>query len=92
MLSVPVMVVAGFPLLTALAAAQAQSVVVASTGTASYLVHGSVSWPLAALTGAPEMIGVWLGWKIAHIAPTRPLKYAMAAVLIALGPVLLTIR
>lgn len=89
MLSVPVMVIAGFPLLMALAAAQAQSVLVAAAGTVSYLVHGSISWPLVVITGIPEMIGVWLGWKLAHALPTRPLKYLLAAALIVLGPVLL---
>lgn len=88
MLSVPLLVVSGVPLLTALAAAQAQSIVVAGAGTAVYLAQGAVSWPLVFLTGVPEMIGVWLGWKIAHAVPARPLTYLLATVLLALGPVL----
>ncbi len=89
MIAVPIMVIAGYPLLSALAAAQVQSVFVASSGTFSYLAHGSISWPLVLITGIPEMIGVWFGWKIAHAVPTRPLKYLLATTLIALGPVLL---
>jgi hypothetical protein len=88
MLSVPLMVIGGFPLLTALAAAQAQSIVVAGVGMAVYLAQGAVSWPLVLLTGVPEMIGVWFGWKIAHSVPARPLTYLLATVLLALGPVL----
>lgn len=92
LISVPVMVVTGFPLLSALAAAQAQSIAVAGTGTVSYLAQGAVSWPLVVVTGVPEMIGVWLGWRVAHTVPTRPLKYLLAVTLIVLGPVLVINR
>lgn len=88
MLSVPLMVVGGFPLLTALAAAQVQSIVVAGVGMGVYLARDAVDWPLVLLTGVPEMVGVWLGWKIAHAVPARPLTYLLATVLLALGPVL----
>lgn len=54
-----------------------------------YLSPGAVSWPLVAVTGVPEMVGVWLGWKIAHAVPARPLTYLLATDLLALGPVLL---
>jgi uncharacterized membrane protein YfcA len=91
-LAVPALVIAGYPMLASLAAAQAQSIVVAGTGTATYLAQGAISWPLALLTGVPEMVGVWIGWRIAHAVPTRPLKFALAATLIALGPVLLLTR
>ncbi|NLU73902.1 sulfite exporter TauE/SafE family protein [Streptomyces sp. HNM0575] len=88
MLSVPLLVVCGLPLLPALAAAQAQSVVIASVGTVGYVVHGSVDWALAALVGVPELAGVMIGWKIAHAVPTRKLKYALAGTLLALAPYL----
>ncbi|HET8523735.1 MAG TPA: sulfite exporter TauE/SafE family protein [Thermomicrobiales bacterium] len=92
MISVPIMVIAGFPMLSALAAAQVQSIVVASSGALTYFSHGAISWPLVFLTGIPELFGVWLGWKVAHSVPTRPLKYALAATLILLGPVLIVNR
>lgn len=88
MISVPVMIVLGVPILPALAAAQAQSIVVASVGTASYLAQGSIVWPLVVLTGVPELIGVWFGWKVAHALPRRPLTYALALALVILGPVI----
>jgi uncharacterized membrane protein YfcA len=88
MLSVPLLVAFGLPLLPALAAAQAQSVVIAGIGTVGYLLPGAVDWPLAALVGVPELAGVLIGWRIAHAVPARQLKYTLAAVLVALAPYL----
>jgi uncharacterized membrane protein YfcA len=88
MLSVPLLVICGLPVLPALAAAQAQSVVIAATGTLGYLLHGAIDWPLAALIGVPELAGVLIGWKIAHAVPARRLKYALAATLLVLAPYL----
>lgn len=88
MLSVPLLVILGLPLLPALAAAQAQSVVIASVGTAGYLVHGSIDWQLAALVGIPELAGVMIGWKIARVVPVRRLKFALAGTLLLLAPYL----
>ncbi|NLU66866.1 sulfite exporter TauE/SafE family protein [Streptomyces sp. HNM0574] len=88
MLSVPLLVLCGLPLLPALAAAQAQSVVIASVGTLGYAWHGSVDWMLALIVGVPELAGVFIGWRIAHAVPVRHLKYALAATLLALAPYL----
>lgn len=92
MLSVPALVIGGVPILRALAAAQGQSVVVATSGTMAYLGQGAISWPLVLLTGVPQLVGVVLGWRIAHALPRRPLTYALAATLIALGPVIAAVR
>ncbi|MFJ9083108.1 sulfite exporter TauE/SafE family protein [Streptomyces sp. NPDC102384] len=88
MLSVPLLVVAGLPVLSSLAAAQAQSIVIASVGTVAYVLHGSVDWRLAALVGIPELVGVLIGWRIAHALPARRLKYAMVAFLLVSAPFL----
>ncbi|GAA2094790.1 sulfite exporter TauE/SafE family protein [Streptomyces albiaxialis] len=88
MLSVPLLVLCGLPVLPALAAAQAQSVVVASVGTAVYLAHGSLDWGLAVLVGVPELAGVLIGVRVARSVPTRRLKFALAATLVALAPYL----
>lgn len=88
MLTVPLLVVIGVPVLTSLAAAQAQSIVIAGVGAAGYLATGAIDWPLALLVGLPELAGVLLGWKIAHALPTRSLKYLLAVVLLALAPYL----
>ncbi|WP_033289638.1 sulfite exporter TauE/SafE family protein [Amycolatopsis jejuensis] len=86
MLAVPLLVVAGMPVLGALAAAQVQSVVIAGAGTIGYL--GDIDWQLAAIVGIPELAGVLLGWRIAHALPTRTLKAVLVAVLVGIAPYL----
>ncbi|WP_067485504.1 sulfite exporter TauE/SafE family protein [Actinomadura hibisca] len=88
MLTVPLLVALGVPVLESLAAAQAQSIVIAGVGSVGYIAHGSVDWTLAAIVGIPELAGVLLGWKIAHRLPTRTLKNALIIVLFALAPYL----
>ena len=88
MLTVPLLVALRVPVLSALAAAQAQSVIIAGTGTVGYLTQGAVNWPLAVLVGVPELAGVLIGWAIARALPTRALTYALVAVLFGLSPYL----
>lgn len=88
MLSVPLLVIFGLPVLPALAAAQAQSVIIAGVGTVGYLLHGAIDWTLAAVVGVPELAGVLIGWKIAHAVPSRTLKYVLVATLLGLAPYL----
>jgi len=88
MLTVPLLVVLGVPVLSALAAAQAQSIVIATVGSLGYLATGAIDWHLAALVGIPELLGVLLGWTIARRIPTRPLKYALVTTLVASAPYL----
>jgi uncharacterized protein len=88
MLTVPLLVALGVPVLESLASAQAQSVVIAGVGTLGYVAQGAVDWPLAVLVGVPELAGVLLGWRIAHALPARHLKYALITTLFALAPYL----
>lgn len=88
MLTVPLLVALHVPVLSALAAAQAQSVIIASVGTLGYLAQDAINWPLAALVGIPELVGVLIGWVIARALPTRTLKYILIATLFALAPYL----
>lgn len=88
MLSVPLLIVCGLPVLSALAAAQAQSVVIAVIGTIGFAVHGSVDWALAVVVGLPELAGVLIGWRIAHAVPERRLKFILVGALLALAPYL----
>lgn len=88
MLTVPLLVALGVPVLESLAAAQAQSVVIAGVGTLGYLAHGAIDWPLAALVGVPELVGVLAGWVVARALPTRVLKCALVTSLFALAPYL----
>jgi uncharacterized protein len=88
MLTVPLLIALGVPMLSALAAAQAQAVIIASVGTAGYLAGGAISWPLAGLVGVPELCGVLIGWRLAQAVPTRRLKCALMVALFALAPYL----
>lgn len=88
LLAVPILVALGVPPLAAIAAAQVQSVVIAGVGTFGYVAIGAVRWQLAALVGVPELAGVFLGWLVARMLPTRVLTYALVASLAGLAPYL----
>jgi uncharacterized protein len=81
MLSVPLLAAVGLPILQSLACAQAESIVIAAVGTLGYLVHGTIDWSLAAIVGLPELVGVLVGWKIAHALPTRALRNTLITTL-----------
>lgn len=91
-LSVPILVVGGVPILQAIAASQVQSIVVGATGLAAYAGQEATIWPLVALVGIPQLAGVVIGWKVARALPRRPLTYALATALILLGPVIAAVR
>lgn len=88
MLAVPLLIAASAPVLSALAAAQAQSIVIATAGSVGYLAHGGIDWGLAALVGVPELAGVLIGWVVARKLPTRVLKHALVLTLLAVAPYL----
>lgn len=88
MLTVPLLVSLRVPVLEALAAAQASSVVIAVVGTVGYALHGSIAWPLALIVGLPEVAGVAIGWKIARALPSRSLTVLLVITLLALAPYL----
>lgn len=81
LLTVPLLVAIGTPVLPALAAAQVQSVVVAGVGTLGYLSRGAIDWRLSLVVGIPELCGVLIGWKIARSTPPRHLERTMIAAL-----------
>ncbi|MGH3170976.1 MAG: sulfite exporter TauE/SafE family protein [Trebonia sp.] len=82
LLSVPLLVLAGTPVLSALGAAQVQSVIVAIVGTLSYLSRGTIDWRLALVVGGPELFGALIGWKLAQAVPPRILRRAMIVALV----------
>jgi len=85
-LAVPLLVALGAPMVPAVAVAQVQSIFIAGFATAGYLVRDAVSLWLVALIGVPELIGVVVGWQVAHRVSARRLKLALAVVLVTLGP------
>jgi uncharacterized protein len=88
LLTVPLLIALGVAALEALAAAQAQSVVIAGVGTIGYALSGRVDWALVLLIGLPELAGVLLGWRIARALPTRTLRLVLIVTLLALAPYL----
>lgn len=88
LLTVPLLVAIGTPMLPALAAGQVQSVVIAGVGSVGYLSQGSIDWGLALVVGIPELCGVLIGWRIARRVPGHQLKRVMIVVLLAVAPFL----
>src|SRR3546814_1560815 len=85
MLSVPLLVAAGVPMLPALAVAQVQSVAGSGLGAIGYAVQGGIDWPMAIFVAVPQMVGVVVGWKVARAVPARSLAFVLAFVLIGLA-------
>lgn len=85
-LAVPLLVALGIPLVPAVAVAQVQLVFIAGFATFGYLLRDAVSTWLVAFIGVPELIGVVVGWRVAHMLDARRLKLILALVLVTLGP------
>lgn len=84
-LAVPALVVVGVPMLLAVGVAQVQSIFIAAFATTGYLVQGNVSLPFVALVGVPQLVGVVVGWRIAHLVDPERLKVALGCVLVVVG-------
>jgi uncharacterized membrane protein YfcA len=83
--TVPVLVVLGISMLDALAVAQVQSVFLSAFAAATYVAQGAISLPLVALVGIPELVGVVVGWHVAHRVEASRLKVALGATLVVSG-------
>lgn len=88
LLTVPLLVAIGTPILPALAAAQVQSIIISVVGSVGYFSIGAIDWHLALAVGVPQLCGVMIGWKVARAVPARYLRWAMIIILIAIAPVL----
>jgi uncharacterized membrane protein YfcA len=89
LLSVPLLISIGAPMLPALGAAQAQSIVIAGVGTIGYALRGAIAWPLVLVLGVPLLAGALAGWRIAHAVPTERLRSLLAVMLVAVGAYLI---
>ncbi|MXV63383.1 TSUP family transporter [Natronorubrum sp. JWXQ-INN-674] len=87
-LAVPALVLIGVPMLLAVAVAQVQSIFIAAFAATGYALQGNVILPLAVVVGTPLLLGVVMGWKIAHMIDPEKLKVALGVVLIGVGPYL----
>ncbi len=84
-LSVPMMVLLGFPALTAIGASQVIQILAAVSGSVGNFAHGSIDISLAALLTAFEVIGVWIGVRVAHAVDARLLRRAVGILCILVG-------
>ena len=89
LLSVPLLISIGAPMLPALGAAQAQSIVIAGVGTIGYAIRGAIAWPLVVVVGVPLLAGALAGWRIAQVVPTERLRSLLAVMLVAVGAYLI---
>jgi uncharacterized membrane protein YfcA len=89
LLSVPLLISIGAPMLPALGAAQAQSIVIAGVGTIGYALRGAIAWPLVPVVGVPLLVGALAGWKLARSVPTERLRSLLALALIVTGAYLI---
>jgi hypothetical protein len=87
--SVPLLVLLGFPALGAVGASQAIQIVAAFSGSAGFLARGLVDLRLAAALVLFEIAGVWLGVVLAHRVSARVLRAFVGALCIAVGAGLL---
>ena len=89
LLSVPLLISIGAPMLPALGAAQAQSIVIAGIGTIGYAIRGAIAWPLVLVVGVPLLVGALVGWRLTQTVPTERLRSLLALALIVTGAYLI---
>ena len=84
-ISVPIMVLLGFPALAAVGAGQVVQVLAAISGSAGNLVHGQIDFHLAAILTLLEVLGVVLGVKLAHAVNAATLRRVVGVLCVAVG-------
>jgi len=84
-LSVPLMVVVGFPALASIGASQAIQIIAASSGTLGNLRFGSIDFAVAAPVTLLEIAGVFAGTHIAHAIDADSLRKFVALLCIGVG-------
>lgn len=87
-LSVPLMVLFGFPALAAIGASQVIQILAAVSGSIGHLARGHIDLRLAALLTVFEVAGVWLGVKVGHAVDARLLSRAVGVLCVLVGAAL----
>lgn len=88
-LSVPLMVLCGFPALTSIGTSQVIQIVAAVSGTLANLKYGTIDFSVAATVTVLEMAGVLLGARIVHAVNADILRKFVAVLCITVGFALL---
>lgn len=89
-LAVPTLILFGIPMLNAVAVAQIQSIFIAMFATTGYLLQGNVSLSLAFLIAPPLLVGVIVGWKVAHLVDPTKMRVILGVALIVTGTSLIS--
>ena len=84
-ISVPLMVMCGFPALTAIGTSQVIQIVAAISGTLANLKYGAIDFGIAALLTLIEIAGVILGARIVHAVNADGLHKFVAVLCIVVG-------
>ena len=84
-LSVPLMVLFGFPALTSIGTSQVIQIVAAASGTLGNLKYGTIDLGIAATVTLLEVAGVLLGARIAHAINANLLRKFVAVLCIVVG-------
>jgi len=84
-LSVPLMVLCGFPALTAIGTSQVIQIVAATFGTLGNLEYGTIDFGIASTVTLLEIAGVLLGARIVHAVDAVLLRKFVAVLCILVG-------
>ena len=88
-LAVPMLVLCGFPALSAIGASQVIQIVASVSGSVAHLAQGNVDLRLAALLTLFEVLGVAVGVRLAHGVDARWLRRGVGLLCVAVGAALL---
>ena len=87
-LSMPMMVLFGFPALAAIGASQVIQILASVSGSIGHLAQGHIDLRLAALLTVFEVAGVWLGVQLGHAVDARLLRQAVGVLCVVVGAAL----
>jgi uncharacterized membrane protein YfcA len=84
----PALVLAGIPMIAALAATQVAVVFIASAAAISYTFDGAIAVPLVFAVAGAYLVGAFGGWRLAKRVDPSRLTLALGLTLLGLVPVL----
>lgn len=84
-LSVPMMVLLGFPSLTTIGASQVIQILAAASATVGNLQYGSIDFRIAAMVTIFELIGVLVGVRIVHAINAQSLRSYVGILCVIVG-------
>ena len=82
------MVLLGFPALVSIGVSQVIQIVAAISGTLGNLRYGTIDFGVAAVVTAAELVGVFVGVRIAHSVDANILRKGVAVLCLVVGAAL----